>query len=172
MIVDHIPVVSDAARRAKLMAVLQKQFGKFGKMRDNGIHMPMQDDGKSKGFAFIEFMTAEIANSVVKQADGHRFDKNHTFSVLKFTDYEKVMATPDEYTAPAKEPFVEKEQLNSWLMDTNARDQLYILAGESASVNWNASRGGEPECVYQRENWTDAQMQWSPMGTYLTTVHK
>lgn len=89
--------------------MLKKIFGRFGhKLSDDAFHMPMTAQNKSKGFMFIECPSTEVAASIAKQADGYRLDAKHTFSVIKFSDFDKVLATPDTYQPPKPEEFKEK----------------------------------------------------------------
>ncbi|KAI3648765.1 hypothetical protein MP228_006619 [Amoeboaphelidium protococcarum] len=177
LVVDNLPVV-DEARESKLLAVLTKQFSKFGKLGAGGITMPMAEDeakgGKkmSKGFAFVEFASGDVASQAVKSIDGLRLDAKHTFTAAKLTDFDKIMDTPDVYTAPVEEPYKEKEQLNSWLMDAQARDQLATLVGEETCIYWNSAHISAIDPIHARNNWTENIFKWSPQGTYLATMHK
>ncbi|KAI5286515.1 Translation initiation factor 3 subunit b, partial [Ascosphaera acerosa] len=67
-------------------------------------------------------------------------------------------------------PFAEKEHLRSWLGDYNARDQFAIYRGDSVSVAWNGKKE-EPEPAVERDHWTQLFVQWSPLGTYLASMH-
>ena len=40
-------------------------------------------------YFFLEFATAEQANSAVKAGNGYRLDKSHIFAVNHFADFEK-----------------------------------------------------------------------------------
>ena len=176
VIIDGAPVVN-AEREARLVTVLQKIFGKFAKLRENGLHMPMVDDAKkpgqktSKGFLFVDCLTEHDAKELVKNVDNYKLDKAHTLNATKFIDFERFMNVPEEYQPPKKEEYHEKEQLNSWLMDAGARDQYFAFAGDDVTVNWN-NKSSEPDQVHKHHLWTDTYLQWSPMGTFVTTFHK
>lgn len=103
--------------------------------------------------------------------NGFAFDKNHTFTVIRFNDFENLLKVPDEYVAPVKEEYQETEHLQSWLMDSMARDQLVTLVGDEVTVLWN-NKSQPPDIAYKKANWTDTRIQWSPFGTYLCTFHK
>ncbi|KAG5069162.1 hypothetical protein JHK85_001539 [Glycine max] len=47
-----------------------------------------------------------------------------------------------------------------------ARDQFVIHAGSDTKVLWNDARHLKPNPF-----WTESFVQWSPLGTYLATVH-
>jgi translation initiation factor 3 subunit B len=68
--------------------------------------------------------------------------------------------------------FVFQENLQKWLTDDKARDQLVIRFGHDTEVYWNDARQKKPEPVHKRSYWTESYVQWSPIGTYLVTLHK
>ncbi|XLR01269.1 hypothetical protein HN51_056085, partial [Arachis hypogaea] len=43
---------------------------------------------------------------------------------------------------------------------------------ELKKVLWNDARHLKPDPVYKRAFWTESFVQWSPMGTYLATIHR
>lgn len=97
----------------------------------------MTDEGTSKGFAFIEFKTAEMANTAIDSANGYKLTKTNTLSVSKFDDI-PVFANLDEtYVDPEIEPFEEREHLRSWLADPLARDQWVMMKGDEVGIYWN-----------------------------------
>jgi translation initiation factor 3 subunit B len=102
-------------------------------------------------------------------------DKKHTLRVNKLTDvdrYGREGRIDDEYTPPNIEDFAEKEHLRSFLADPSGRgrDQFVMYSGESVSVCWNNEKD-PPEVIVDRQHWTETFVQWSPLGTYLTSVH-
>ncbi|KAI8072431.1 hypothetical protein BC940DRAFT_251856 [Gongronella butleri] len=174
VVVDGAPIV-DQKKEEKLLAVLTKLFTKgAGPIKEGGLWMPLSpnDEGKmeSKGYLFIEFETNEAAHAAVKNLDGHKMSKSHQLSVNKFTDVEKYNNMSDEYVEPAIAPFEPKEHIKSWLADEQARDQFVLYRGEDVSVFWNR-KSEEPEHVHSRHNWTETYVQWSPLGSYLSTFH-
>lgn len=40
-------------------------------------------------YAFFEFENEQMAQEAVKQTDGYRLDKNHTFAVSLMSDFER-----------------------------------------------------------------------------------
>ncbi|RKP14444.1 eukaryotic translation initiation factor 3 [Piptocephalis cylindrospora] len=175
VIVDNVPVV-DSAKEDKLTGVLRKIFKPCGKLAgtaDVAITMPKDaDTGKTQGFAFIEFASPEGAVLAVKNLDNYRMDKSHVLRVNLFDDVEKYVDQADqEYEEPVIEPYKEKEHLKSWLADPSARDQWVTLRDEEVSIFWNG-KSEAPEHVYSRNYWTETYIQWSPLGSYLTTYHR
>jgi translation initiation factor 3 subunit B len=172
VVVNNVPIV-DESREKRLLSVIQKIFKGCGQIRENGIHMPMEEkDGKrvSKGFMFIEFETAEMANLAVRQINNYRMDKQHTLTVHHFDDVDKAAKVSDEFIEPEEETFKEREYLRDWLMDPRARDQFVVYRDEDVSIFWN-NKKDEAELVHSRPQWTETYVQWSPRGTYLATIH-
>lgn len=172
LIVDNLPKI-DASKEEKLMAVLRKNvFSPAGGLPiEGGCFMPRDSEtGMSRGYAFIEFDTPEVANAVAKAVNGYRLDKSHVLAALKFTDFDRLRELPDEFVEPELEPFVEKEFLKSWLLDPHARDQFVTCSGNQTSIFYN-NRDAAPEAVYSRAAWTDGAVKWSPLGSFLCTFH-
>jgi hypothetical protein len=51
-------------------------------------------------YAFIEFESPEVARLACEKTQGHKLDKQHIFAVNLYSDFEKLMAVPDEYVPP------------------------------------------------------------------------
>ncbi|RKP23779.1 hypothetical protein SYNPS1DRAFT_30463 [Syncephalis pseudoplumigaleata] len=103
VVVDNVPVV-DESKEKKLVGALQKIFKGCGRIRENGIHMPMTEkDGKqvSKGFVFVEFETPEMADLAVRQVHNYRMDKQHVLTVHHFDDVDKEEEAFEERTKQA-----------------------------------------------------------------------
>jgi translation initiation factor 3 subunit B len=124
-------------------------------------------------YAFIEYETPEQALAACKKLNGMPLDKKHTIYINKLTDIEhfgREGRIKDEYVEPEIEPFQENEHLRSWLSEPNARDQFIMFRGDNVGVFWNRKKD-IPEQVVDRQHWTESFVQWSPMGTYLTSIH-
>lgn len=78
----------------------------------------------------------------------------------------------DDYAPPKIESFSEQEHLRSFLADPSGRgrDQFVMFRGETVGVFWNNEKES-PENIVDRQHWTDTFVQWSPLGTYLVSVH-
>jgi len=63
--------------------------------------------------------------------------------------------------------------LRSWIADPSGRgrDQFVMYKDESVTVAWNNEKDA-PESVVDRKGWTESFVQWSPLGTYLTSMHQ
>ncbi|CAO3634159.1 unnamed protein product [Cunninghamella echinulata] len=125
---------------------------------------------ESKGYLFIDFETAESAQAAVKNLNGHKMSKTHQLSVNKFTDVDKYTNLSENYVEPHIEPYQPKEHIKSWLTDEQARDQFVMYRNDDVSIFWNR-KSEEPEHIYTRQNWTETYVQWSPLGSYLSTFH-
>ncbi|KAJ1997563.1 Translation initiation factor 3 subunit b, partial [Coemansia thaxteri] len=175
IVVDNIPIVSEEKEETLLQVLHKKPLKKLiSSIKANGIHMPKSDaSGKmaTKGYMFIEFETAELAQRAIQHLNGYKLDSKHTFLANRFMDIEKYTEVEDAYRAPPVEQFEEREHLRSWLTDDCARDQFAMYADHDLSVCWN-----EPslaaEKIISRTNWTEAHMQWSPLGSYMCTLHR
>ncbi|KAI8996091.1 eukaryotic translation initiation factor eIF2A-domain-containing protein [Gaertneriomyces semiglobifer] len=171
IVVDNVPKVGEA-KKEKLLNVIRKIFSNIGRIKENGLHMPMDSiTGESKGYMFIEFETAEQAALAVKQAHGFKMDKVHVLEVNKFDDVERYAHVEEEYREPEETEFKEKEHLKSWLGDAKARDQWVMLKGDDVSIYWN-NKAEQPDLEHTRQNWSETYVAWSPKGTYLATFHK
>jgi translation initiation factor 3 subunit B len=95
--------------------------------------------------------------------------------VNKLTDidrYGREGRIDEEYTPPKIEPFTEKEHLRSYLADPSGRgrDQFAMYRGDGVGVFWNNEKDA-PEPIVDRQHWTESFVQWTPLGTYLASVH-
>lgn len=78
----------------------------------------------------------------------------------------------EEYKEPVIEPFAEKEHLRSFLADPSGRgrNQFVMHRGDTVGVFWNNDKDA-PENIVDRQFWTETFVQWSPLGTFLVSVH-
>lgn len=174
VVIDGLPQVTEE-QKPKLVKFLLRKLNTVGTTREDLIHMPMGDDGKSMSFAFVEYSSPAEAAAATRQLDQVALDKKHTMRVNKMTDIERYGREgriDETYHAPQIDEFTEKEHLRWWLKDPadRGRDQFVMYRGESVGVYWNNERD-QPENVVDRQHWTETFVQWSPLGTYLTSVH-
>lgn len=119
----------------------------------------------------MELASAEDAALGIRMMDGYPFDKRHKFSVNRFTDVEKLANLSEEYQEPEEEEYKDREHLRSWLTDEAGRDQLVMCRGDDVTIAWH-NRSAPPEVVFTRERFTESYVQWSPLGTFLATLHR
>ncbi|KAL2316031.1 Eukaryotic translation initiation factor 3 subunit B [Schizosaccharomyces pombe] len=172
VVIEGAPVVEEAKQQDFFRFLSSKVLAKIGKVKENGFYMPFEEkNGKkmSLGLVFADFENVDGADLCVQELDGKQILKNHTFVVRKLNQLEKAFSTPDEFSFEERE-FKEREHLRSWLTDYYGRDQFISYYGNHVSVNWNR-KSDVPEQIVDRENWTETYVQWSPMGTYLVSLH-
>ena len=157
----------------KLTAILRKIVSASGRVREGGLHHPMDaTTGISKGFAFVEYETQEEARAAQKALDGYQLDKSHKFAAILFDDFDRLKNVTEEYVEPAPRPFEAPGDLGDWLSDRRGRDQFCVRYSDEAEVAWNDPAKSEAEVVHSRAFWTDAPfLVWSPKGTYTATLH-
>jgi translation initiation factor 3 subunit B len=176
IVVDNLPVVPKE-KFEKLEGVVRKICGQIGVIKDDGLWMPVDSAGKSLGYCFIEYNTPQEAEIAREKTHGYKLDRAHIFAVSMFDDFDRFMNVPDEWAPPPNKEYTPGENLQQWLTDAKARDQFVIRAandrtGNDTEVFWNDARHLKPDPVYKRAYWTDSFVHWSPLGTYLATVHR
>lgn len=67
--------------------VIQKLFETCGEITNT--FYPVDEEGNTKGYCFLEYKNSENAEEAVKAMNNHRLDRNHTFAVNLFTDFQK-----------------------------------------------------------------------------------
>ncbi|KAK3899279.1 eukaryotic translation initiation factor 3 subunit B [Staphylotrichum tortipilum] len=174
VVVDGLPSV-DEETKPKLIKFLLKKLNTVGRTSADAIYMPMGDDGMSLRFAFVEYSSPAEAAAAVRQLNFTPLDKKNIMRVNKLTDidrYGREGRIDEQYTPPKIEEFQEKEHLRSFMADPSGRgrDQFVMFRGETVGVFWNNEKD-QPENVVDRQQWTETFIQWSPQGTYLTSVH-
>ncbi|KZT70337.1 translation initiation factor eIF-3b [Daedalea quercina L-15889] len=172
LLVDGVPII-DEAKRGKLLDKIAKEFGRKGApIKTADISVPWNDtNGKSKGFVFIEFKNAIDAAFAQTAMDGHPFDSKHTFRVNRFTDIERYADMDETYVDPEPDEYKPKEHLRSWLGDSQGRDQYATYRGDEVEIHWHG-KPSQCEVAFSRQNWTDLYISWSPLGTYIATLHR
>ncbi|KAK4379539.1 hypothetical protein RND71_001401 [Anisodus tanguticus] len=172
LVVDNLPVVPKE-KFEKLEGVVRKIYSQLGVIKEGGLWMPVdKETQKTVGYCFIEYNTPQEADLSREKTHGYKLDRSHIFAVNAFEDIEKFLKVPDEWAPPEIKPYVPRENHQQWLTDEKARDQYVVRAGTDTEVLWNDARQMKPELVYKRSFWTESFVQWSPMGTYLATVHR
>jgi translation initiation factor 3 subunit B len=167
IVVDGVPSVG-AERVDKLKNVIKKIFSKYGKVINE--HYPIEDD-KTKGYIFLEYENNTNAKEAVKMTNNYKLDKQHTFIVNLFSDFEKYESIPEVWEVPEPEAYKDQGNLKNWLLESDACDQYSVVheGGNKVSIYTNTI----PDVleVESRGRWTESYVKWSPLGTYLTTFH-
>ena len=124
IVVDGVPVVG-GDRVEKLKNVIRKIYGKFGKLVNE--HYPMNEDGTTKGYIFLEFNHHSNALEAVKSTNNYKLDKQHTFVVNLFSDFEKFLTISDEWEPPRPQPYKDQGNLRAWLQEPDGCDQYAMI---------------------------------------------
>ena len=168
IVIDNVPQV-EGARVEKLKNVIRKIYSKFGKLMNE--HYPVDDEGKTKGYIFLEFNNHANALEAVKQTNNYKLDKAHTFQVNLFSDFEKYEAIPEVWEPPKPAEYKDQGNLRSWLQDPEANDQYSVIHKGGEEVTIFANHNPDPVEIQSRPRWTETYVKWSPLGTYLATFH-
>jgi len=168
VVVDGVPQVG-SDRKDKLQTVLRKLFLKSGTVTNE--YYPSTSDGSTKGYVFIEYSNADQALEAVKLLNGYKFDKNHTLVVNLLTDFEKYDDILENWETPVPQPYKEQGCLQYYLLDPDACDQFSIVYEQGDKVGIYSSTQPEPTLLEERSRWTETLVQWSPLGTYISTFH-
>ena len=173
VVIDGLPKVPPT-KKDQLIKFLLRKLTTAGKTNEGNVYMPMNEDGDmSEGFAFVEYASAAQAAAAVKTLHATPLDKKHVIGVNKLTDIERYGRegrVEETYHPPDVPPFEEKDHLRWWLGDMEGRDQFVLYRGENVGVFWNEN-DRQPEQVVDRKQWTESFVQWTPKGTYLTSMH-
>uniref|UniRef100_A0A915A0W3 Eukaryotic translation initiation factor 3 subunit B n=1 Tax=Parascaris univalens TaxID=6257 RepID=A0A915A0W3_PARUN len=181
VIVCGIPVVGED-RLPKLKAVLGKLFARIHtQYKDN---YPLESDGKTKGYCFLEYPNSEVAATAMAVLDGYILDKNHVFSTNTFADLHKSFDPDPQWKPPVPRPYTDFGDLWWWLQNDKCCDQFAVHYEREASKGcgganpfvavYEFNKGKEPQLASpnsERQNWTASVFQWSPLGTFLASIH-
>jgi len=168
IVVDGVPKVG-AERVEKLKNVIRKIYGKFGKLINE--HYPAEEDGSTKGYIFLEFNSHSNAVEAVKTTNNYKLDKQHSFQVNLFSDFDRFENIPDVWEPPTPQEYKDQGNLRSWILEPDAVDQFSVIHKEGNEVTVFANHVADPVEVQSRERWTETYVRWSPLGTYLATFH-
>ncbi|KAK6102920.1 Eukaryotic translation initiation factor eIF2A family protein [Brugia pahangi] len=180
IIVSGIPIVGEN-RLSKLKSVLGKIFGRIHPEFND--FYPVDDNGFTKGYCFVEYPGSEIAENATAILHGYLLDKNHTFSANLFNDLNK-FEKPDENWKPLEpRPYNNIGDLWSWLQNEKCYDQFAVHYERDAQGSKYGStspfvgvyeyrKGQDPVPVTERHYWTETVFRWSPNGTFFVSVHR
>ena len=182
VVIDNLPKVGPDKIK-KLTGVLNKKCINAFSTDDfeNQLVMPMNaETGKTFGFAFVEFDTAQQARKFKANIDNFQFDKKHNFTVNMYEELQTFADTSDTYVQPAAQTFDRREDLYWWLKDDDSRDQFVLRQAKNTEVMWiEGPQITPPDMCFdgpaeQKANggtWCEMEVHWSPEGLYLATLH-
>uniref|UniRef100_A0A0N5AHI8 Eukaryotic translation initiation factor 3 subunit B n=1 Tax=Syphacia muris TaxID=451379 RepID=A0A0N5AHI8_9BILA len=179
IIISGIPIVGED-RLNKLKGVLGKIFVRISETYND--YYPLDENSKTKGWCFVEFPSAEVAGNATAILDGYVLDKNHTFSANLFEDLDKFKEPSLNWKPPEMVEYTPTGDFWSWLQNEKCYDQFAALydreIGDKKVIDvashvgvFEFRKGQDPQLISERTNWTETFFQWSPHGTFLTSVH-
>jgi len=171
IVVDGIPTVS-SEKLPKLKDVIRKIYGKIGEVINE--HYPLSKEKKTKGYCFLELESYQCAMEAIRITNKHVLDKNHTLMVFPLSDFDKYENIPSNWEPPVEQPFPNYGSLKYFLLEQDACDQYVVLTkgGNEVGVYLNSVKGiSNPTEIEVRANWTQRDVKWSPMGSFLATCH-
>ncbi|KAH3680228.1 hypothetical protein WICMUC_000493 [Wickerhamomyces mucosus] len=169
-VLDGAPIAPES-KVPILTKVLTKFLNQAAPIAD--LYLPIED-GKTKGFAFVQYESLDAVEKSIKTLSGKKLDVKHRLFLNKFSDIEKYGTSgnvTDEFQEPNLPPFEETDYLKSWLQDESGRDQFILQKAEVTGVFWNKRKDNPEPAVEPRVGWTDRYVKFSPKGTYLFSVH-
>lgn len=147
IVVDGVPQVGPN-RIEKLKTVINKIFVKFGNIVNE--YYPVNAEGHTKGYIFIEYSSPVHAAEAVKLTNNFKLDKQHTFQVNLFTDFEKYEEIPDEWEPPEPQPYQGQADLHYYLLEPDAYDQFAVVTAQGQSVQIWQNTQPDPTCAEVR----------------------
>lgn len=107
VILDGAPIVG-SDRSDKLIQVIIKAAKKEAGIvvHSSQIEMKMGDDGKSKGFLFINLRNQYEVDSFKSHLNEYQFDKKHTFKVIPANQLDNYNQLSEQWLEPQKEKWV------------------------------------------------------------------
>lgn len=174
VVVDGAPVAPES-KVPILIKVLRKLLNTVGQVveGDEGIYMPLEN-GKSKGYLFVQFKTPQMADAATQQLNGKKLDQKHRLLVNKIADVEKYGTegnVPEQFVEPSIPPFKSHGYLRSWLQDEKGRDQFALHFSETVGVYFNNKKNDPEPAIEPRKGFTSKYAKFSPKGTYLFSIH-
>ncbi|KAL0226978.1 hypothetical protein P9112_014302 [Eukaryota sp. TZLM1-RC] len=177
VILTGLPVI-DESKKDKLSAVLTKTIKKRVEQAPSNIDIPLNDERKSQGFAFVTFKSDDVTLRAVDKLDNFAFDKKHTFRASLLDDIHKFENVPDDYPGPPKIPPTESTptDLHEHLLDRRARPQLLMHYSEGDDVVTSIHSIDNIEGLkheFERHQWAHEKLglRWSTHGTYAAAFH-
>ncbi|CCE65806.1 hypothetical protein TPHA_0N00250 [Tetrapisispora phaffii CBS 4417] len=170
VVVTGAPVIPES-KVAVLKKALTGLFSKAGEVVD--MEFPIQD-GKTKGFLFVECASPADSTKIIKAYNGKRLDLKHRLFLYTMKDVEKY--TSETFNTEMQEPvlpeFFPSSALKSWLENGSCRDQYVVQNSDLTTIMWNTQMEDDPDALVERRSkWSTNYVRFSPKGTYLFTYH-
>eukprot|EP00762_Andalucia_godoyi_P006095 ANDGO_00383.mRNA.1 Eukaryotic translation initiation factor 3 subunit B len=174
VLIDNVPVVGQD-KLSKLSAALSKTFSKvISKIPEDAKFIPVDAQGNTRGFMFIELPDKASADRFREKMDGHKFDTKHTFRVISVAELVDLRSMTDEVPEFSVPEYAagERAHLRDHLTDKRAREQFLIRVGAKSELYWK-DNVLQSKLVASKEDWTSDRRDviFSPLGTYAATFH-
>jgi translation initiation factor 3 subunit B len=145
VVIDNLPADVASDKFDKLCEKVYPRFETAGKVARNPdgdtprILIARDDDGKTLGYAFVEYISPEEAHKAVVALHKSALSKKHVFWVDTAGALEKLQDVPDEFVAPADltQAVEARHDIKSWLLDSRGRDMFLIRHDKETAVWWN-----------------------------------
>ncbi|GAW81381.1 Eukaryotic translation initiation factor 3 subunit 9 [Plasmodium gonderi] len=173
-----IPKVEEE-KHSRLAEVLKKLFIRHlnAKISDSSllnikIHMPVDEEKKTKGICFVTFNDSFQANEAVKILNKLKLDAKHVLTASKMDDIENII-NRDERVMPINVVGFTREKIRWWLYDEKCREQFIVRYDSHFEVHWFDPLEKEPQLIYTtfKKNAPFSSVQWSNQGSYLVSFH-
>ncbi|KEG03642.1 eukaryotic translation initiation factor 3 subunit B, putative [Plasmodium vinckei vinckei] len=173
-----IPKVEEE-KHSRLAEVLKKLFIRHlsAKISDSSImnikiHMPVDNEKKTKGICFVTFHDSFQANEAVKVLNKLKLDAKHLLTASKMDDIENII-NRDERVMPINVVGFTREKIRWWLYDEKCREQFIVRYDSHFEVHWLDPLEKEPQLIYTtfKKNAPFSSVQWSNQGSYLVSFH-
>lgn len=173
-----IPKV-ESEKHGRLAEVLKKLFIRHlsAKISDSSllnmkIHMPTDEENKTKGICFVTFNDSFQANEAVKILNKLKLDAKHILTTSKMDDIENII-NRDEKAMPINVVGFTREKIRWWLYDEKCREQFIVRYDSHFEVHWFDPLEKEPQLIYTtfKKNAPFSSVQWSNQGSYLVSFH-
>lgn len=96
LIFDGLPVTT-SDKMDKLQALVQRVISDDGQIKIKDFFMPKGPDGKTKGYAFVDFHTAADARSRLAKFQNFALTKKDIFKVTPFEEFSELQKIPQTY---------------------------------------------------------------------------
>jgi translation initiation factor 3 subunit B len=144
-VVDNLPADVAPDKFDKLCEKVYPRFEAAGIVARNPdgdtprILIARDDDGKTLGYAFVEYISPEEAHKAVDALHNSALSKKHVFWVDTAGALEKLQDVPEEFVVPADltQAVEARHDIKSWLLDSRGRDMFLIRHDKETAVWWN-----------------------------------
>ncbi|VWU48824.1 eukaryotic translation initiation factor 3 subunit B, putative [Hepatocystis sp. ex Piliocolobus tephrosceles] len=173
-----IPKV-EKEKHGRLAEVLRKLFIRHlnAKISDASlsnmkIHMPTDEENKTKGICFVIFNDSFQANEAVKILNKLKLDAKHVLTPSKIDDIENII-NKAEHVPPVNVLGFTREKIRWWIYDKKCREQFIVRYDNFFEAHWFDPLENGTQLIYttQNKNAPISNVQWSNQGSYLISFH-